>query len=48
MSTTEAPDTATDAREHIEREHQDIMQRSDEQVRERVAGDAYDVVEAMR
>ena len=30
------------AREHVDREHPD-MQRSDEQLRERVAADAYDV-----
>jgi rhodanese-related sulfurtransferase/predicted small metal-binding protein len=35
------------AREHIEREHPG-MQRTDEQLHERVAADAYDVVEAAR
>jgi predicted small metal-binding protein len=30
------------AREHVDRDHQE-MERSDEQIRERVAADAYDV-----
>lgn len=32
------------AREHVERDHPE-MERSDEQIRERVAADAYDVTE---